>query len=1039
MRITGIEIEQFGVWRDLSLTLDDGQLSVFYGPNEAGKSTLMRFIRGVLYGFREGERSRGRRGRRHESSVGMLTIEHEGELYEIRRASHDGSPGLVSVTSTGTERPGEEVLSELLHGTDEKLFESVFAFGLHELQELATLHEDDIAGHIYGSSLGPEGRRLLEISRKADRERVRLGGKSEESGRLQELLERESGLTKAVAEAGGKLVRHRDALAEQASCSENIASLKERQSGLHYQLRGHLFLERAFEPWNRIRENRAALEATPEVRSFPEDGLVRLDELDSELNSAVKCRDALLEEAEQFHDRAESISLDRQIEVHAATMQSFVDQREWVGELDERVRQAQQQHSELTVELERRREALGKEWADQRLAAVDTSPGAHIRLVRSARNYQRAGGRRARFRKRYDRLSDAYQLRLAEVEHAQEQLGEQSVDDAILETQRRLADVEELACLKIRESELKQRRFGIEQYLARMESRLPLPRWVYRMLGAFGVAGVILALVGVYAGLTTSVWGGLGYAFLALTLWIGSWALKTHFESDVRETIDELEDEMFSSDARLRETREAIVRFAGGKQSTDDEEGSESVLIAETVRRLSELEQLADLSRRVDGRRRRLSGMRARFQSMQREVNTVRQSWCELLKQFGLPETIRVDEAFETWQQVVEADALRLQAENVRQHLNTHADDLQSFQRRIEELGRRMDREDGGEKSPLDVLKRWETALRDFFEGRHRRRQLEGTEQSRRNEARVYQASIDEIKLKRSALLVQGGAATAEEFGQRALWADERIALEDAIAEANDELELAARTEPELAIVEEDLATFNNEENCECIRTINLELEDVELDLECGFEQLGRLKQEIATLESDRTSARLRFDREQVRAELRRAAVEWFGLELADQAFERIRESFEKTCQPKTLAGASQHLESLSCGRHRNIWTPLGKRLLYVDDEQQRSLRVEDLSGGAREQLFLAIRMAMVDDFAARGVELPFVLDDVLVNFDQLRTEAAVKTLLELVGRRQQVLFFTCHLHLAHLFESKGVEPIWLPSHNPPMQERRAG
>ena len=47
------------------------------------------------------------------------------------------------------------------------------------------------------------------------------------------------------------------------------------------------------------------------------------------------------------------------------------------------------------------------------------------------------------------------------------------------------------------------------------------------------------------------------------------------------------------------------------------------------------------------------------------------------------------------------------------------------------------------------------------------------------------------------------------------------------------------------------------------------------------------------------------------------------------------------------------------------------------------------LSGGTREQLFLAVRMAAVRQLAQQGIELPMVFDDVLVNFDQLRTEAA--------------------------------------------------
>ena len=105
----------------------------------------------------------------------------------------------------------------------------------------------------------------------------------------------------------------------------------------------------------------------------------------------------------------------------------------------------------------------------------------------------------------------------------------------------------------------------------------------------------------------------------------------------------------------------------------------------------------------------------------------------------------------------------------------------------------------------------------------------------------------------------------------------------------------------------------------------------------------------------------------------------------------------------------------------------------------RRLFGVEQLSGGTREQLFLAVRLAVVGEFTRQGIELPMILDDILVNFDQLRTETAVETLLEFAAEGQQILFFTCHLHLAHLFESRGIEPTWLPGHNPPIEERRAG
>jgi uncharacterized protein YhaN len=239
------------------------------------------------------------------------------------------------------------------------------------------------------------------------------------------------------------------------------------------------------------------------------------------------------------------------------------------------------------------------------------------------------------------------------------------------------------------------------------------------------------------------------------------------------------------------------------------------------------------------------------------------------------------------------------------------------------------------------------------------------------------------------------------------------------------------------------LRDYNAAENSECIEMLNLELDDLERDLTQTHEKFGGLKQDLAELENDRAALELRWEREQVGTALRQAAERWFALEIAGQTLAALRANFERNCQPVTLADASRHLARLTCGKYRNVWTPLGERHLYVDDDQNHSLPVEHLSRGSREQLFLAIRLAMVQELSRQGAAVPLILDDVLVNFDQHRTEAAAEVLREFADRGHQVLLFTSHLHLAELFESRGIEPVWLAGSRPAARneavERLAG
>ena len=410
-----------------------------------------------------------------------------------------------------------------------------------------------------------------------------------------------------------------------------------------------------------------------------------------------------------------------------------------------------------------------------------------------------------------------------------------------------------------------------------------------------------------------------------------------------------------------------------------------------------------------------------------------------MLTQCGFAETLSVDEAFQTWQQVVDANAQYQRWSAVNAEWSILRKNLKAFRRRVEELGRRMQRWDADYAQPLVVLKQWEEELRQFAERRKERQRLRSEAEARKAEARDCQELIDEVKTRLAALLVQGGAASPSEFEQRAHWNVRRADLQQLLETARADLESVSRTEPELAIVEEDLLAYDAAQNAEAIEMLNLEQDDLEQDVQQAFEALGRVKQDIESLETDRHSTRLRFECQQVAAQLQRTAEEWLAIELAGGIVEDIRHNFERTCQPGALVAAGDHLQRLTSGRYRNIWTPLGKRRLRIDGQHDQTVPVEQLSGGTREQLFLAIRFAMVDRLRAQGLELPMVLDDVFVNFDQLRTEAAIDALIDLAERGQQVLLFTCHLHLAHLFESRGVTPTWLPGHSASLEERRAG
>ena len=129
MRITGLHIDGFGRFTDRSFGPLERPVTVFYGPNEAGKSTLLEFIRRVLFGFPDG-RSRGNpypplSGGRHGGRVTIAT--DAGELITIQRTQGRGvGPVTLGSSVSGEAIPSEE-LPRLLGNHSRSVFEGIFA------------------------------------------------------------------------------------------------------------------------------------------------------------------------------------------------------------------------------------------------------------------------------------------------------------------------------------------------------------------------------------------------------------------------------------------------------------------------------------------------------------------------------------------------------------------------------------------------------------------------------------------------------------------------------------------------------------------------------------------------------------------------------------------------------------------------------------------------------------------------------------------------------------------------------------------------
>ena len=170
----------------------------------------------------------------------------------------------------------------------------------------------------------------------------------------------------------------------------------------------------------------------------------------------------------------------------------------------------------------------------------------------------------------------------------------------------------------------------------------------------------------------------------------------------------------------------------------------------------------------------------------------------------------------------------------------------------------------------------------------------------------------------------------------------------------------------------------------------------------------------FAQLDGGADAASAAFDAEQARAEMA-VQAEAYMRKRAEVALLRwtiARYRAEK--QTPLLNRASALFRTLTLGRYVELLVDLDgdkARLGGLSRDRQTIVPVEGMSEGTVDQLFLALRLAAVEDTVAAGVRLPFIADDLFVNYDDERARAGFQVLAEL-ARTTQVLFFTHHRHL---------------------------
>lgn len=1025
MKLTAIEIDQFGVWEDFRQSLNPEGVTVFHGTNGTGKTTLLRFVRGVLYGFEGEDTVAAGQWRDNESRSGRLKVTHFRQNYEIGRTARGRDAGEVTLSPNLRGLPAERRLEELLQSVDSRMFHSVFALGLHELQQLATLEDDDVSQQIYALTLGHEAAWLSDFEPHLDQHRRALYDAEAGSGELYSLLKRRDRLQRELEEQLPSRKKYRDLAVRRSAIREQIEKLTEQIAARQSSIRGEQHYRRVHAPWNKVREIKRELGGWANWVDLPESVFEQLEGFEQKLSVAEANVSSAQRELADWERRLGG-SGDSQLGLHADEIRNWLVQREqfrgWSLEMTQAEQSLAAAERELPVALTR----LGRDWTVERLSRVDQSPAGQGRLLAAGRQYYAVRQRHDRQQERYRQVARTWrkrELALREQLHDRELLCERP-DQSLEQLAERVARLEHVLGTQ-RQLQLADRDWQatLEQK-AWIERQPEWPAWATITVGAFLVGGLVLAIAGLQAAIGSATVVGMIFVLMSLASITAGWAIRNWWQAQA-----EGQDRswMIRKAEVEQQLQTAESNFLAACEGLSLGQTAAADLQTEVLAELAELDQLAREIERVREARSRLSGVRERIRVNQRQLAEQRKLWCQTLTSLGYDECTRLGDAVAHWQHVAEARLLAGKIVEARRQVQQLRDRWSGLIQRLEHAGRQIDPVYRDYSQPLTVLDAWQQELARWESQREERVRWQRDLDRAREELSRRRQELDDLTGRRSALLRQYKVQDREGLVQHRAQGQRRRELLDRLKLAEQELDRAASQDREIALVEDELNRFDVNGSVQRVQSLEREIARLEAELKQARAAAEELLGQLQGFAGSRRSSRLRWERAHLDEQLKVAANRWLAVEAADDVLSQLRSQYARSNQPEILAKASPFLSQLTCGRYRNIWTPMGRHQLCVDDVDGKSWPVQLLSGGTREQLFLALRLAMIERFSQKGVELPVLFDDVTVNFDHERSRAAVDTLMSFARAGHQVLVFTSHLHFAELFRAAGQEPVWLP------------
>ncbi|WP_163101705.1 ATP-binding protein [Peribacillus alkalitolerans] len=984
MRIVGIELYGYGKMENIRFALNS-DLIVFYGENEAGKSTLMSFIHSILFGFPTKQQIENRYEPKNQSKYGgKLTIQSEQHGQVIVERIRGKAKGDVTVTFPDGRIGQEEVLVELLQGMDKLTFQSIFSFNLDGISALRNMKKDEIGKYLLSAGLVGSDR-LLQVQSELQKEmdqRYKPAGKNPPINKAIKELQSLQLLTKKADEAQSEYMILKDEYVQlQRELAETETIIKSLDQELQF-LAEWKSIKPIMDEHDEVNKRLEEIGDFP----FPIDGKKRLEQLIQAripLEAQKLTMASRRKEIEDLLKNGLMISPEIEAEIQLS-VENATSIHEWT-----------KQESEYLLEIKRlegtisdRLQDLHLELRPEQIHKIDTSEWVKQQSIELDQASEKMKNEKIQLDQQFQFEKDKLETSEKKIRELTSQLLSKEKRDQLLMVKKEFGQAGQDYLKRVWLSE------QIETLEKKIHNAKKQEEQAHKKQNLISLFLATICGGGVFYSLIVNQWV-LSVVFLLLLLMslsatklIRKTPVSVELMSEKQQLIEQLE---------LLGGLNPIQRNLAEEELIAKDDEIQKRVQEEKIRK-QEYEHI--FNHIVD-----------RFEKWERESEQLQVMKAKLLQKWGLPAhfgKLKLESIYQTLQ-IIKLTCRELETLNQKNL---------TFMTRTSKVKENLLTYAEGLKLPVltwqDAFFGLKQALTNLQEEKIGRSHI-NQERLRIDEQVTY--LLNEIGLIDQEIMGLYGLAECkeeEQFRHLANLNEEKLHL----------LQKKAPLQESLRGLSKEFLEWLGRVGQRNIHTANYEIKQTEREKSLDkqhelYAKLTEHRHKISLLEEGGTYEQTIHHFLNQKSSFQASAKEWAKFALAKEMLGQAIASYRNEKLPKIMTTAEQYVNVLTNGEYTKLSWSIEEEQLILQRKDGVWFEATEVSRGTSEQVYMALRFSLAEH-TSKEERLPIIIDDSFVNFDDKRTSRAIE-LLQKVKEKHQILFFTCHQHVANKFNKKHV------------------